>query len=142
MQLTCPHDHFLHEGAVTKYGTEWQATCPRCGRTFPVDLPQASKPIIMAFVDDRDPSKDEAHFRDNWLGEDIRTLYGFDTPEEFMAAWRKMVEHPDGMWYFVLNDQKLVCAGACDPGDLEGFIDEFGLPAEKYAIPGDADCED
>lgn len=127
MKLKCLNCGREFEGSVSYDDLGWHSLCSECGSSFDVDLPKGK--IVMAFVNDEDPEKDWEHFTDDWRGNDIRTYYAFDTPEEFMRAWRKMEEDPDGMWYWVLVDGQLICSGACDPNDEEIFADYFGFEA-------------
>lgn len=53
--------------------------------------------------------------------------YGvYETPVEFLMAWREMVHNPEGMWYWVMDGGDCICSGACDPGDIEIFEENFG----------------
>lgn len=129
MKLTCMSCLHEFEGNITRDELGWHGVCPKCGASFPVAVPQGK--IVMAFVDDSDSSKDGEHFTDDFRGKDIRTYYAFDTVDEFMEAWYKMSDDPDGMWYWVLDNGKLICSGACDPNDDESFGEHFGFDADE-----------
>jgi hypothetical protein len=120
MKLTCESCLNEYDGIVFRDELGWHGVCPDCGASFLVDFPTGL--IVMAFTDDRDPDKDSENFTDDFKDTaTIRTYYTFDSVAEFAAAWRKMVEDPDGMWYFVLYDGKLYVSGACDPYDEDYF---------------------
>lgn len=126
MKLQCKQCGHEYEGAISKTENGWTGHCPQCRQHFPVQVPQGR--IIMAFVDDRNPDYDGEHFTDNFTGVDILHYFAFDTPEAFMKAWEKMAERPVGMWYWVLDGDKCVCSGACDPNDGEESLKPyFGL---------------
>lgn len=129
MELTCMSCLHEFEGNISLDELGWHGVCPKCGASFPVEVPKGR--IVMAFVDDSDDSLDGEHFTDDFRGKNIRTYYAFDTVDEFMEAWYKMCEDPDGMWYWVLDDGKLICFGACDPDDDGCFGEHFGFDAEK-----------
>ena len=136
MQLVCPNGHQF-DGSVFRddhrlYGTGWYGVCPDCGGTFAVSLPKAK--VVMAFSDDHDPNNDEAYFTDWFPGTCIRTYYAFDSVDAFADAWYKMVENPDGMWYWVLDEGTLICGGACDPCDDEIFAEHFGAVFPKREV--------
>jgi hypothetical protein len=71
--------------------------------------------IIMAFTDpvegDENPYK---YFTDNFTGEGVHSYFIFNTPEEFISKWLEIYNKPNGMWYWVLDGDKCICAGACD----------------------------
>lgn len=133
MKITCPYEHYVFEGSITKVGNRWKTICPFCKSTIWLDIPEENKPILMAFVNDNDPDKDKENFTDNWKGKNIRTIYGFNTPESFMKAWREMVQKPDSMWYWVLHNGRCICSGPCDTYDEEIFIEEFGMSYPKQS---------
>lgn len=51
-------------------------------------------------------------------------VYTFDTPQEFIKKWYELDE---GAWYWVFVNSDIICAGAVDPDDIEGFEDYFGM---------------
>ena len=116
MKLNCLHCGHEFDGSITKDELGWHSSCPECGCSFDVDVPDGK--IVMAFAWD----ETDEYFTDNWYdNNEFATYYSFDTPEEFIEAWNNMVDNPDGMWYWVLDDGELVCSGACDPYDIEIF---------------------
>ena len=130
MNHTCNKCGASFEGPIHHDENGWHAVCPKCGEPFDVSLPD--KPIIMAFVDDSDPDKDCENFVDDFPPASLRTVYGFDSLTEFIPAWRKMSEKPDGMWYFLIADGVQFCSGACDPGDEEIIEEHFGISMSDF----------
>lgn len=133
MRITCNNKHFF-EGAVSKIDGKWQSVCHKCGEIVTVYVPDANMPIFMAWADDRNPEKDKEVFTDNWEEKNVLHIEGFNTPEEFMTAWRKAVENPKGMWYWVVHNGICICSGACDPMDEEGFAHRFGFEYPKHEL--------
>lgn len=127
MKLKCLHCGYEFDGSILKDELGWHSSCPDCKCSFDADVPNGR--IIMAFAWD----ETDEYFTDDWCDDnEIATYYAFDTPEEFMTAWRKMAYcedgcHPDGMWYWVLDNGKLICSGACDTYDEDIFIEHWGL---------------
>ena len=84
--------------------------------------------IIMAFTDpvdgDENPYK---YFTDNFTGEGVHTYHIFYTVEDFIAKWEEINGYVNGMWYWVLDNGKCICSGACDPDDIEIFKEHWGL---------------
>ncbi len=122
--LSCGHEF---DGSISKDELGWHSVCPECECSFDVDVPTGR--IIMAFAWD----ETDEYFTDDWLDDnEFATYYAFNTPEEFMTAWRKMHDYdnggyPDGMWYWVLDNGELICSGACDPNDEEIFEECWGI---------------
>ena len=80
--------------------------------------------ITMMFACDQT----DEYFTDDWDDKnEIVSYYIFSTPEKFLETWRKVSKNPDSMWYWVLDDKKVICSGACDPYDEEIFIDYWKL---------------
>lgn len=116
MKLNCLHCGHEFDGSITKDELGWHSSCPECGCSFDVDVPDGK--IVMVFAWD----ETDEYFTNDWYdNNEFATYYAFDTPEEFIEAWNNMVDNPDGMWYWVLDDGELVCSGACDPYDIEIF---------------------
>lgn len=131
MKLKCLQCGHEFEGSISLDELGWHSSCPSCGGSFDVDLPEGR--FAIAFADDSDPSKDRANFTDTFPGAAVRTYHAFDTPEAFVAFWNQLVEQPEGMWYWCLDfrsespceEQHPVCfcSGACDPGDIDCFAE-------------------
>jgi hypothetical protein len=127
MKLRCLNCGHEFDGSISKDNLGWHSSCPECECSFDVDVPTGR--IIMAFAWD----ETDEYFTDSWMDDnEFATYYAFDTPEEFMTAWRKMHDYdnggyPDGMWYWVLDNGELICSGACDPNDEEIFEEHFGI---------------
>ena len=126
MKLVCMSCWHEFEGTITKDELGWHSVCPECESSFDVDVPQGR--IVMAFAND----ETDDYFTDDWYDDnELLTYYAFNTPEEFMATWRKMHDYdnggwPDSMWYWVLDDGICICSGACDPDDEEIFVEHWG----------------
>ena len=91
-------------------------------------------PIIIAFTDKirdgavLDPYR---YFTDNFTGEGLISVYGCANVKDFFILIEHLIKYPDGMWYWVLHNEKCICSGACDPGDIEIFEDYFGITKEE-----------
>lgn len=86
--------------------------------------------IIMAFTDPIDtnpPDSRYKYFTDNFTGEGVHTYHIFDSVEDFIDKWIQIYNKPNGMWYWVLDNGKCVCSGACDPYDIDIFIEHWHL---------------
>ena len=61
--------------------------------------------------------------------EDVSLRMTFDNPIDLKHEWDKISDWPVSMWYWVLvDDNDLICSGACNPADLEEIIIPwFGL---------------
>ena len=129
MKLTCLQCDHEFEGSIALDELGWHSACPECEGSFDVDVPEGR--IVMAFADD-EANKD--FLTDDFGKAAVRTYYAFDSVEDFMKAWYKMAENPDGMWYWVLDNGSLICSGACDPNDEEIFADHFGFDEEVMKV--------
>lgn len=127
MELKCLHCGYEFDGSISKDELGWHSVCPECDGSFDVDMPNGR--IIMAFAWD----ETDEYFTDDWCDDnEIATYYAFDTVEEFMKAWRKMAYcedgcYPDSMWYWVIDNGKLVCSGACDTYDEDIYKEYWGI---------------
>ena len=130
MNLVCRSCQHEYDGSVFKDDMGWYGVCPKCGASFPVDLPEAL--FVMTFADDSDPNKDWERFVDDFTDATaLRTYYTFDSVDEFAKAWNEQIKDPDGMWYFVLYKGKQIMSGACDPGDADYFAEDIeGWPED------------
>lgn len=91
-------------------------------------------PIIVAFTDkirDRIVSDPYVYFTEEFTGKGLVAVYGCHNLKDFFNLMEHLVEYPDGMWYWVLHDRKCICSGACDPADIEGFEEYFGITSEQ-----------
>jgi hypothetical protein len=85
-------------------------------------------PIIIAFTDKirhKQVDNPYKYFTDKFTGEGLTTVYGCENAEEFFSLMNHLIKYPDGMWYWVLHENKCICSGACDPDDLEFFKEYF-----------------
>lgn len=127
MELKCLNCGHEFDGSISKDTLGWHSSCPECECSFDVDVPNGR--IVMAFAWD----ETDEYFTDGWYDDnEFATYYAFDTPEEFMIAWRKMHDYdnggyPDGMWYWVMDNGVCICSGACDPSDEDIFIEHWRL---------------
>ena len=91
-------------------------------------------PIIVAFTDkirDRVVVDPYIYFTEEFTGKGLVAVYGCPNIKDFFALIEHLIEHPDGMWYWVLHEGKCICSGACDPGDMEIFEDYFGITQKE-----------
>ncbi len=123
MKLQCTHCGEVYEGTITRKGNGWYSVCPHCKKDSEYEIPD--KKIVMLFLDDnRDDYED---FFTNGLmdGTPIISCYAYDSEKEFLEGWNKIKENPDSMWYWVFKDGEQICSGACDPGDIYEFLENF-----------------
>lgn len=129
MKLKCLQCEHEFDGSISKDKLGWHGTCPECGGSFDVDVPDGR--IIMAFADYGEENPYQ-FFSDFWKDSNcLISYYAFDDPNDFMKAWHEMADDdspkwPDSMWYWVMDRGELVTSGACSPDDLEIFEDHFG----------------
>ena len=81
MELTCMSCLHEFEGNISLDELGWHGVCPKCGASFPVEVPKGR--IVMAFVDDSDDSRDGEHFTDDFRGKNTTPL----TP--WTSSWRR-----------------------------------------------------
>ena len=125
MKLTCMNCSNEYDGMIFKDELGWHGICLKCGSSFDVDIPNTEGKIVMAFTDPVEGIIDPyIYFTNDFTGQGIHTMYMFDTPKEFIDKWNEIYNKPNGMWYWVIDeDEYLVCSGACDPGDIDIFED-------------------
>lgn len=93
--------------------------------------------IVMAFTDPIDTDPPETRYRyftDEYTGEGVHARYTFTSVEEFINTWIRNYDKPNGMWYWVLDEGKCICSGACDPYDIDIFIEHWHLEEYNDAI--------
>ena len=87
--------------------------------------------IIMAFTDpDERLDNPYSTFTDNFVEDNVKIMFVFDTPEEFLQTFNRIIndeEGPYGMWYWVLDHGKQICSGACDPNDIDVYEEHWNL---------------
>ena len=87
--------------------------------------------IVMAFTDpDNNLDNPYAVFTDNYVEDNVKIMFVFDTPEEFLETFNRIIdseEGPYGMWYWVLDHGEQICSGACDPDDIDIFEEHWNL---------------
>lgn len=123
MVITCQSCLYMFSGSMFYDELGWHTICPQCGASFDVPVPQGR--IVMAFAEEGNANRS---FVENIYDAAIKSYYAFDTPEDFIRAWKKMVEEPDGMWYFVLDNGEQIISGACDEVDADYIEEHFGIP--------------
>lgn len=136
MKLKCLQCGHEFEGSIAKDDLGWHSSCPECGGSFDVDVPDGR--FIIAFADDSNPEDDYRNFTDSFPGPKVRAYHAFHTAEEFIAFWEKLSEHPEGMWYWCVDLEGkpdasgycCFCSGACDPADLSESFAEYPPLAE------------
>ena len=91
--------------------------------------------IIMAFTDPDERLDDPySTFTDNYIEDNVKIMFVFDTPEEFLETFNRIIndeEGPYGMWYWVLDHGKQICSGACDPNDIDVYEEHWNLNKEE-----------
>ena len=132
MDLTCLSCNHEYTGILYHDDLGFHGVCPKCGASFPVELPKGRYAI--AYADDSDPEKDFVNFTDFFPGPEIRSYKAFDTRAEFIAAWKKEASNPHGMWYWLLDDGELFCGGAVDPDDKKIICWHFCVSSLAKAI--------
>lgn len=90
--------------------------------------------IVMAFTDP-DENLDNPYevFTDNYVEDNVKIMFVFDTPEEFLETFNRIIndeEGPYGMWYWVLDHGEQICSGACDPNDIDIYEEHWNLNKE------------
>lgn len=93
--------------------------------------------ITMAFTDPIDTDPPETRYRyftDEYTGKGVHTWYTSPSVEGFINAWIGIYDKPPGMWYWVLEDGECICSGACDPYDIDIFIEYWHLEEYSDAI--------
>lgn len=90
--------------------------------------------IVMAFTDpDENLNNPYSTFTDNYVEDNVKIMFVFDTPEEFLQTFNRIIndeEGPYGMWYWVLDHGKQICSGACDPNDIDIYEEYWNLTEE------------
>lgn len=125
MKLKCLNCRNEFEEYISHDEFGWYTNCPECGDRFDVDIPGIK--IQMLFTNEID----KENFVDSHLKNSICSYYAFTSLRDFIITWKKIVENPDGMWYWVIDaiNGNYICSGACDPYDIEIFEDYFN---EKF----------
>lgn len=130
MKLKCLHCQNEFDGTIEKDDLGWHSSCPKCGGSFDVDVPEGK--VVVAFTDPLDgedePYKPFDQAVPTW---NIHGYYAFDSVEEFLQKWKDFVDEPYGMWYWVIDEGKVICSGAVDPYDIEIFQEHWGLKEEE-----------
>ena len=123
MKLQCANCGHFFDGSISYDELGWHSYCKECNSSFDTDVPTGK--IIMLFADDID---DWTSFSDDHTQNEICSYYAFDSVNSFIRQWRKKVEEPDSMWYWVIDSDngRTICSGACDPNDRSIFKDYFG----------------
>lgn len=124
-ELTCMSCHHVFEGTISFDELGWHSSCPECGASFDVDVPDGR--IKMFFMDTEHRTSD--FFDDYYRGAAVCSFYAFDNVKDFIAKWKEISENPDSMWYWCydgeIKDENCFCSGACDPDDIENFMEHF-----------------
>lgn len=122
MKLKCLQCGHEYEGSISLDSLGWHSSCPVCEGSFDVDVPKGR--VVMAFTNPfYDAEYPYATFTDDFNGEGITAYYAFPSVQSFIRKWKKVAQNPDGMWYWVLDNGRCICSGACDPDDIFNFHD-------------------
>ena len=128
MKCTCLACEHQFEGSISKDELGWHSSCPECDSSFDVDVPDGH--IVMVFID----NSDTEHLAESEPTSNVVSYYAFNTPTSFMATWEEKSKNPDTMLYFVLENDKWICSGACDPNDYEIFASYWGLDSPEKRL--------
>ena len=129
MKLRCLQCENSFEGGISKDALGWHSSCPKCGGSFDVDVPEGQ--YVIAFTDAVDEEENPyKYFTEKFTGEHIVSYYAFNTVEELINKWSALAENPEGMWYFIMDNGHVFCSGACDPDDIEIIREHFGIKEE------------
>ena len=91
-------------------------------------------PIVIAFTDkirDCVMLNPYMYFTNEFTGQGLISVYGCFTIKDFFSRIEHLIEYPDGMWYWVLHNNKCICSGMCDPDDIKIFENYFGVTKEE-----------
>lgn len=127
MKLTCLQCGHKFEGGICYDELGWHSSCPECGGSFDVDVPEGR--IVMAFTDRVDDEENPyKNFTDRPEDAEVFAYYAFNTVRSFVRKWRKLMDshEPQGMWYWVMDEGYCVTCGAFDSMDIELFKDFWG----------------
>jgi len=98
----------------------WHIACPECGTS--VTMEELPRRIIMVF----DFDETGEHFTDDLLADTrSRDFEAFETPKEFLDSWKVLVQKPDGMWYWIIDNGEIFCSGPVDVNDIYCIVDHF-----------------
>ena len=135
MKFTCPHCNHTFAGAISLDEMGWHTVCPECDGSFDVDIPAGR--IKMFFMDTDNRLTDD--FDDFYRGAPVYSFYAFDDVKDFIAKWMEISEDPESMWYWCydgeITDANCFCSGACDPGDIEIFMEHFFCNEDGICYP-------
>lgn len=134
-QLTCLSCNHSFSGSMSFDELGWHSSCPECGTSFDVDIPEGR--IKMFFMDTG--SRDTDDFDDYYRGAAVYSFYAFDNVKDFFAKWKEISEDPDSMWYWCydgeIKDENCFCSGACDPYDIDIFMEHFFCNEDGICYP-------
>lgn len=124
MKLKCCNCGNKFEGTISHDELGWHSYCNECNTSFDVDVPNGK--ILMLFASE-DTDLDST-FQDDYLENAICFYRAYNSIRTFINAWKKVVEEPKSMWYWVIDGTNgdYITSGACDPDDIEIFKDYFG----------------
>lgn len=131
MRLKCLHCDHEFEGTISWDDLGWHSSCPSCGCSFDVEVPEGH--IIMAFADPDDNYEDPyGNFTVDLHASSILSYYAFSSRKDFLKKWEEKVynEEPDGMWYWVVEGDNLITYGAADPGDIELICEAWDVETD------------
>ena len=124
MKLKCWNCGNKFDGTISYDELGWHSYCKECDTSFDVDVPNGK--ILMLFVSE-DTDLD-GEFQDDYLENPICFYRAYNSIRTFINGWRKIVEEPKSMWYWVIDGTSggYIVSGACDPYDIDAFKEYFG----------------
>lgn len=127
MNLKCLQCEHEFEGSICYDELGWHSGCPECGGSFDVDVPDGH--IVMAFCTKIDGDNPYVNFTNNLKDASIISYYAFSSRKEFLKKWEEKVydENPDGMWYWIIEDDNCITNGGPNPEDIELICDAWGI---------------
>lgn len=117
--LSCGHEF---NGSIELDNLGWHSVCPECDSSFDVDVPNGKIIVCFAALD----TVLGPGFVDDHTENCLESYYAFESAGDLAKAWWKWAEHPDSMWYWVIDAtcNEYVTTGACAIDcDMELFKD-------------------
>lgn len=125
MKLQCLHCDHKYDGTIAYDELGWHGSCPECGATFDVDVPEGK--ILMLFAGRE--TEFDGDFQDDHTKNEIYSYRAFNSVRSFMRKWKQLAENPESMWYWVIDGENghYITSGACSIDcDKDIFKDYFG----------------
>lgn len=131
MNLKCLQCGHKFDGSISHDKLGWHSTCPECGGSFDLSVPEGH--IVMAFATKVDGDDPYINFTCNLEDACILSYYAFSSRKDFLKMWEKKIynQEPDGMWYWIVEGDHCITYGGPDPGDIELICDAWGVESEN-----------